>query len=76
MVEHEKSWRVQRIERGNMTVGEGNTMGVAIGGVEVTNVRAEEKELAEVEGKNDVEDGVAGVPVSKRVAEVPLVVQR
>lgn len=54
MAEHE-------IERGNMTVGEGNTTGVVIGGVE---------------GENDVEDGVAGVRVSKRVAEVPLVVQR
>jgi hypothetical protein len=64
------------IERGNMTVGEGNTTGVAIGGVEVTNVRAEEKELAEVEGENDVEDGVAGVRASKHVAEVPLVAQR
>jgi hypothetical protein len=40
--------------------------------MEVTNVRAEEKELEEVEGKNDVEDGVAGVPVSKCIAEVPL----
>lgn len=54
MAEHE-------IERGNMTVGEGNTTGVVIGGVE---------------GENDVEDGVAGVRASKRVAEVPLVVQR
>jgi len=63
------------IERGNMTVGEGNTTGVAIGGVEVMNVREEEKEFAEVEGENDVEDGVAGVHASKHVVEVPLVAQ-